>query len=148
MPGKRTSEARRWYQQSVYDLQAATWNLKGCFFNTVCFLSQQSSEKALKALLYYQGSRRKALLSHSLNEMVLEIGKTLPSLMDLLEPARNLDLHYIPSRYPNGLPGGYPHQFYSRKTAEQGLRDAEKIGSAVTAYFNSQGAEEIIRPDE
>jgi len=25
---------------------------------------------------------------------------------------RRLDLHYISSRYPNGLPAGYPHAFY------------------------------------
>jgi HEPN domain-containing protein len=48
------------------------------------FLSQQAREKALKSRLYYTGARRAAL-----------------------EDARMLDLHYIPSRYPNGLPSGY-----------------------------------------
>jgi HEPN domain-containing protein len=52
MEMKRTNEAERWFRQTFYDLQAARWNLEGGFFSTVCFLAQQSGEKALKALLY------------------------------------------------------------------------------------------------
>lgn len=85
MTGKRKTEARRWFQQAFYDLQAARWNVKGGFYDTACFLAQQGGEKALTRLL---------------------------------DHARELDLHYIPSRYPNGIPSGYPHQFYSKKVAD------------------------------
>ena len=57
MISKRQNEARRWFQQAYYDLEATRWNIQGGFFDTACFLAQQASEKALKALLYYQGSR-------------------------------------------------------------------------------------------
>jgi HEPN domain-containing protein len=50
MSGKSKEEARRWFLQAHYDLEAARWNLKGGFYNTVCFLAQQGAEKALKNL--------------------------------------------------------------------------------------------------
>ena len=52
MSGKRTVEARRWFQQATYDLKAAQWNIEGEFYDTACFLAQQAGEKALKSLLY------------------------------------------------------------------------------------------------
>jgi len=147
MAGKRKTEAQRWFHQSYYDLKAAKWNFKGKFYNTVCFLSQQSAEKALKSLLYYSGARRKALLTHSLMEMVQEGSKKITQIKDLLEDARLLDLHYIPSRYPNGLPGGYPHQFYGKRVAKEALGAAEKIFTSIREYYQSEGETDIIQVD-
>jgi len=69
----------------------------------------------------------------------------VPSGLDL---ARLLDLHYIPSRYPNGLPDGYPHQFYGKKTAEDSCAAAEGIFAAVRHRLAAAGAEDVIRPEE
>jgi len=121
MTTKRKAEAKRWFQQSFYDLKATRWNIQGAFYDTACFLAQKAGEKALKSLLYYQGARRTALLTHSLVEMVREGGQRIKEVNDLLDQARELDLHYIPSRYPNGIPSGYPHQFYGKKVADQAL---------------------------
>lgn len=103
MTGKRKSEAKRWFQQAFYDLQAARWNIQGRFYDTACFLAQQAGEKALKSLLYYEGARRTALLTHSLVEMIREGEKKVKALSRLLDQARELDLHYIPSHYPPTL---------------------------------------------
>ena len=75
MNGKRKTEARRWFQQAYYDLKATRWNIEGGFYDTACFLAQQAAEKALKSILYFTGSRRKALMTHSTVEMVRESGK-------------------------------------------------------------------------
>lgn len=147
MPGQRTSEARRWFQQAAYDLKAASWNIEGGFFNTACFLAQQAAEKALKSILYYLGSRRAALLTHSLVEMVGEIGTQVPTVAGLVEEARALDLHYVPSRYPNGLPSGYPHQFYGKEMAEQAVREAEAIITAVAGHYRGRGEQEVLVED-
>lgn len=144
MAGKRIQEAHRWFQQAVHDLRAAEWNLKGGFYNTVCFLAQQGAEKGLKSFLYYSGARRQALLTHSLVEMVTEASGSLGSLNECLNEARELDLHYIPSRYPNGLPGGYPHQFYVQETAEQAISAARKILSAIENWYLAQGETAIV----
>ena len=98
MPTKRKAEARRWLQQALYDLKAARWNIQGGFHDTACFLAQQAGEKALKSLLYYVGSKRSALLTHSLTEMIEAAKKQVNALAELLDEARQLDLHYIPSR--------------------------------------------------
>ncbi len=113
MSGQRKGEARRWFQQAVYDLQAARWNIQGGFHNTACFLAQQAGGKALKSLLYSLGARRKALLTHSLAEMAREVLRAVPSLANVQAEARELDLHYVPSRYPNGLPSSLSHFFES-----------------------------------
>jgi HEPN domain-containing protein len=148
MASQRKAEAKRWYQQASYDLQAVRWNIQGGFYDTACFLAQQASEKALKSLLYYLGARRAALLTHSLVEMIREGSKQVGVLTGLLERARGLDLHYIPSRYPNGLPSGYPHQFYGRETAEQALNAAESILVVIRDYYQARGETDILEPVE
>jgi HEPN domain-containing protein len=148
MAGKRKSEAKRWFQQAFYDLQAARWNIQGGFYDTACFLAQQAGEKALKSLLYYEGARRTALLTHSLVEMVREGEKRVKALTRLLDQARELDLHYIPSRYPNGLPSGYPHQFYGKKVAQEAVIAAEKIFSSIRRFYQAREEKEILKIDE
>jgi HEPN domain-containing protein len=148
MIGKRKTEARRWFQQAYYDLKATRWTIEGGFYDTACFLAQQAAEKALKSILYFTGSRRKALMTHSTVEMVRESGKKINSLTELMNEARELDLHYIPSRYPNGIPSGYPHQFYGRKNADQALAAAETIFNAIKDYYLSGEHEDIIEADE
>ncbi len=144
MAGNRKVEARRWYQQAAYDLGACRWNIQGEFYDTACFLCQQSAEKAVKSLLFYLGARGKALLTHSIVNMIRHCEKSIPPMAALLEEARRLDLHYVPSRYPNGLPSGFPHQFYGRQTAEDALLAAEKIVSAVAEQYRLRSEDDIL----
>lgn len=144
MAQTKKAEAKRWFQQALYDLKAARWNIEGGFHDTACFLAQQAGEKALKSFLYSLGARRVALLTHSLVEMVQEGGKKVIVVADLLEEARRLDLHYIPSRYPNGLPSGYPHQFYGKETADQAVASADKILAVIGDYYQSHGQGDLL----
>jgi HEPN domain-containing protein len=140
MNGKRKIEAKRWFQQAYYDLQAARWNIKGGFHDTACFLAQQAGEKALKSLLYYEGARRAALLTHSLVEMVREGEKRVRTLAGLLDQARELDFHYIPS--------GYPHQFYGKKVAQEAVTASEKIFSSIRRFYQTREEKEILKIDD
>ena len=144
----RKEEARRWFLQARHDLRAARWNLDGGFFDTACFLCQQTAEKALKSLLYFLGKRRRAFLTHSVVEIVREVGKDIPPIGELESAALELDLHYVPSRYPNGLPSGYPHIFYGRETAQRALQHAEYLLEAVAAYYRERGEDTVFREDE
>jgi HEPN domain-containing protein len=124
------AEARRWLAQAQDDLAFARVGLREGFFAQVCFLSQQSGEKALKALRYLRGDRR--VLGHSLVALV----DTLADEIDVrrLRPiAADLDLHYVPARYPNGLPDLAPFQAYTREQAERALAEAEELLSAALA---------------
>lgn len=53
-------------------------------------------------------------------------GAAKPSV-DLVERAKALDKHYIPTRYPNGFERGAPVDFYTRKEAEDAIANAEAI---------------------
>jgi len=46
---------------------------------------------------------------------------------ELLDCARVLDKHYIPTRYPNGFDSGAPTDFYTKAEAEDAVNHAEKL---------------------
>ena len=45
----------------------------------------------------------------------------------LVNYARMLDKHYIPTRYPNGFASGAPTDFYTEEEARNAIRNAEAI---------------------
>lgn len=45
----------------------------------------------------------------------------------LQEEARQLDLHYIPSRYPDALPAGTPSEHYTQAMGEGALNCAKDL---------------------
>lgn len=49
------------------------------------------------------------------------------NLSRLLHNALELDLHYIPSRYPNAHPNSAPHEVYDEKMAENAIKNAKMI---------------------
>ena len=51
---RNLDEARRWFSQARYDLQAARVNEQNGIYAWTCFLCQQSAQKALKACLFAQ----------------------------------------------------------------------------------------------
>jgi HEPN domain-containing protein len=53
-----------------------------------------------------------------------EVGQPPKSLLDY---ARMLDKHYIPTRYPNGFDSGAPTDFYTEEEAQAAIRHAEAI---------------------
>ena len=148
MQGDWRSEAHRWFQQASLDLKAVRWNIEGGFYDTASFLSQQASEKALKSLLYHLGMRKRALLTHSIVERIQEASPSVSSLSLLLDSARDLDLHYIPSRDPSGLPSGYPHKFYSTDVADRAYVAAERILLCVREYFEATQTWEVLGEEE
>src|SRR5207249_4011224 len=50
-----------------------------------------------------------------------------PALADLEESARRLDQYYVPTRYPNGLPGGTPADAFSKAQATEALARAKRF---------------------
>ncbi len=104
MRDKNKKEAQRWLIQAKDDLEAAKWEGKGGFFPQTCFLTQQSAEKALKAYLYLNGEWQAwGHATMTLLELCIEYNS---SLVKFRKFCRLLDRYYIPTRYPNGLPGG------------------------------------------
>ena len=46
---------------------------------------------------------------------------------ELVEHAQLLDVHYIPTRYPNGFAEGKPADYYNRAKAEEAVDAATQI---------------------
>lgn len=118
-------EAQRWLSQGRNDLEAAKWNAEGKFFAQACFLSQQAAEKALKAYLFDIGKRK--IITHSTYTLARECMQENNSFNSILSFCAELDKHYIPSRYPNGLPDSIPSEVYLKQDAQASINNSQKI---------------------
>jgi HEPN domain-containing protein len=130
-------EAKRWLDQARDDLRFVRWVRKqGEFFDKGCFIAQQSAEKAIKACIYAKGAR--SVLGHSVAELLERLVKDHPLLEELREPARLLDRFYIPTRYPNGLPGGAPFENFGLADLKQAAEIAERIVNAAVSLVEGK----------
>jgi len=119
------TESKRWLEQARYDFKTAEWNAKGKLFAPACFWAQQTAEKAAKAYLYSKGER--LVIGHSVAEL-LDKCKSYDKDFDLLiETGAFLDRFYIPTRYPNSLPGGIPAHAYRKKDCSEALESAQEV---------------------
>lgn len=119
-------EAERWLRQAALDLEGAGTSLAGGRCEWAAFQAQQAAEKALKAFLTAQG--RRATLTHSVIDLVRECGAYEADYLRLeAEEARELDRHYIASRYPNSYSTGIPADYYSQEIAQRCIKYAERI---------------------
>ena len=121
---ERLEEARRWLMQAKRDLEAARVSAANGLYEWACFQAQQAAEKAVKALLYALG---RSPWGHSIVELMEYARRHVEVGEELMVAARELDRHYIPSRYPNAFESGYPGIYYDAPTAERAIRAAETI---------------------
>lgn len=129
-------EASRWFIQATDEFNDADVLRKMDKFYLALFHFQQAAEKALKAFLYERLKSREVFYTHSivdLSKMAIEIDPDFKTI----NPAKKLDQYYIPTRYPNGLPGGIPSRFFDDpKQAEEAMLLAKSILSLVKTKTN------------
>jgi len=125
-------EGSRWLKQAERDLDDARYAFSGERYNLVCFLAQQAAEKAIKAYLYLSGEER--VFGHSVADL-LSRASSHNSAFDTVSRARTLDLYYIPTRYPNGIPGGLPYEAFDREEEEKALALATSVIDFVKEHF-------------
>jgi HEPN domain-containing protein len=128
-------EALRWFKQSERDLDDAKFLASGNRFNSCCFLAQQAAEKAIKAFLYLQGTE--FVWGHSVVELCDDASHFDSRFSLLKKPAASLDKYYIPTRYPDGLPGGLPADAFQKEDSEMAIDKAIKIIECVKTSFDS-----------
>lgn len=120
-------EADRWLKQAESDLAYAELGLREGFYAQVCFQCQQVCKKAIKALRYGRGER--AVLGHAL----VELAASVPVMARFRDSLAVLDQYYVPTRYPNGLPGGIPSDVYTGDQAAAAVDTARQVVAAVRA---------------
>jgi HEPN domain-containing protein len=125
----RSGDARRWFEEAGSDLAFGRVGQREGFYSKVCFLCQQAAEKALKAIAYGDGERY--VIGHSLQDLLDRLVARHPGLESLRDGCRLLDQYYVPTRYPNALPGGAPHRSYTDAQARDALGICEGLMHAV-----------------
>jgi len=130
---RNIKEGLRWLDQANADLKTAKDCLNDGNYYASAFFSQQSAEKALKGFLYSKGFR--ALVTHSVTELLEESAKLESSFQGLTDYGKELDRHYIGSRYPNFYPSGAPYKYYTKEMAGRCLSYAESILEEVKRYL-------------
>lgn len=115
-------EARRWLAAGREDLDVARLVAANGRAAHACFLARQGAEKAVKALHYGRGAR--SVIGHSVRELIERLD---PRAAALLDAARELDLLYVPTRYPNGLQSGTPAEAFSAPQAERAIEFAVRV---------------------
>ncbi len=122
-------EAVRWLAQAEDELRDARLLAEQGRFYLVLYLCQQSAENALKAYLYSRGVG--PLLTHSVTSL-LSAASELDHAFEKVGSAKRLDDYYIPTRYPNGLPGGVPSRYFDDpKEAEDAVSMSQSVVTLV-----------------
>ncbi|BDC17686.1 HEPN domain-containing protein [Acidianus sp. HS-5] len=107
-----------WLKQAERDLEEAKHAKAGGYYELACFLSQQSAEKAIKALLQLNGLEKRG---HSISHLI----QNPPA--DIFQCATFLDKQYVLTRCPDVYPEGSPYEFYTEKDADDCMNCAVKI---------------------
>lgn len=118
------SDLEKWLKFCDEDLRAADATLKDNVFSAVCFHSQQAVEKAIKAIVL--AKLGKVPRDHSVLRLAEMSGdKELFGLHK--EELGFLDMFYVPTRYPDALPGSLPEGLPNEEDAEKAVVCAKKV---------------------
>jgi HEPN domain-containing protein len=114
-----------WFGRAEEDFSFAQIGFREKYFSHACFLSQQAVEKSLKAFLLLKG--RNVPRIHK----VVELANLCVEISANLEPLKNdlklIDEFYIPTRYPDAVPGGLADALPGRDEARAALETASTI---------------------
>jgi len=126
-------EGLRWFDQARADFKTAKDCLVDKNYYASAFFSQQSAEKALKGYLYAKGFR--ALITHSVTELLEECSKHEKIFKKFIDQGKELDRHYIGSRYPNFYPRGPAYKYYTEEIAKRCVNYAELMFKEVEKFL-------------
>ncbi|MHA2495903.1 MAG: HEPN domain-containing protein [Candidatus Hodarchaeales archaeon] len=104
-------EAERWLLHAQDEFADADELRKRDRFYIALFHFQQAAEKALKAFLYFHLKSIEIFYTHSIADLI-ELAIEVDPIFEEIKDAKKLDRYYIPTRYPNGLPGSVPSRFF------------------------------------
>jgi HEPN domain-containing protein len=129
---KNRREAQRWFETAQGDLASAKILMDNSRYAHSCFHSQQSAEKAMKALWYALDADP---WGHSIKNLLRDLKtvdlKTFEKVRHVEKEATVLDRFYITTRYPNGLPDLTPEDAYIEEDAVECLEKARRILDTV-----------------
>ena len=128
------SEYERWIQFAREDLAMAGLARQAGMFNQVCFHAHQCAEKVVKGVLSQQGV---------LPPRTHRLGDLLPLLQpnpfsDIMLDLQLLDRFYIPTRYPDALPGTLAEGLPDEADADEALTLARRVMQRSVSFPPAQ----------
>ena len=125
------AESLRWLTQARDEFEDAEELRKRGRFYLALFHFQQATEKAFEAYLYLEVKSVEVFHTHSVDELSSTAVK-IDADFKRVASAKKLDRFYIPTRYPNGLPGGVPSRYFDDpKEAEEAMRLAKNVIDSI-----------------
>ena len=118
------SRADDWMRQALKDLGHAERSLMMGDYEWACFAAHQAAEKAVKALYQSIGVE---VWGHSVSRMLANLPEDLRPPPEIVDKAKELDRHYIPTRYPNFHPEGAPLDYYTEEDARRAIEHAREV---------------------
>lgn len=116
--------SKDWLRQAESDLRHAQHAREDGDFDWAAFACHQAAEKAIKAVFQ---KRHLDAWGHTLSLLLTSLPPEARPGPELVNRAKALDKHYIPTRYPNGFDRGAPVDFYTRQDADEAIAAAEVI---------------------
>lgn len=125
-------DSERWLQFAREDLQVAELAFEASIYNQVCFHSQQCAEKAIKGMLLFRGKTPPR--THLLGDLLTQLPTgVFASTLDI----QLLDRFYIPTRYPDALPGSLPEGLPTADDANETISVARQVLDTVTVLIGN-----------
>ncbi|HDI86176.1 MAG TPA: HEPN domain-containing protein [Candidatus Korarchaeota archaeon] len=124
-------EYNRWMSSARHTLRSARRDLEGGDYNWACFKAQQAAEFALKAYLWGVGRPAFGQSLLKLSELIGDVPE------DVRDACARLDKFYTAPRYAYMWSEGAPHEYYTRREAEESIYYAEAIMRFVEEKWRS-----------
>jgi len=143
---KDPAEGPRWLIHAQDEFSDADMLRRMGRFYLALFHYQQAADKALKAYLLSVVGSTEVLKIHSVQSLV-QVASEVSMDFSELGGAKKLDIYYIPTRYPSGLPGNVPSRFY---TDPEEANEAAGLAKAVLEMVQEKvaGGDPPGRDDE
>jgi len=88
------------------------------------FSGAAGSRKSLESLIISKGSESRI---HSIKFLLSNLQENIKVSDQIQNAARELDKHYIPTRYPDSFSTGIPKDFFTQDDARMAIINAKKI---------------------
>ncbi len=131
------NRALDWLNQAQRDLEQAEDSPRAGRHEWACFAAHQAAVKVVKALHLYLGQEA---WGHVVARLLQELPSSVSVPDDLVEKGRGLDNFYVPTRYPNGHPGGARFEHYGPLQSGEAIGYASEIAQFVHTHMARQAS--------
>lgn len=123
----------KWLERASEDLKMAQLALKEGIFNQTCFHAQQCIEKSFKGYLTLKSNTYPR--THQLNDLRKQCQLLDMAFAQFHAACITIDQYYIPTRYPDAVPGSKPFGLPDQTEAKEALNIAKIVLKFVESRF-------------